>query len=136
MVIARGKKPIDEVPPYLVLSDKLVSKEKKEEVVGARVDFKELSLFTLVKKGEELAALVPKQGGVMGVTVRGDAVAFGKQRVPFPRPGKNAAWNKGCVIAQCDGRFQVNRDSFWVDEILDIRVISTLGWGILISPGT
>ena len=135
MVIARGKKPIDEVPPYLVLSDKLVSKEKKEEVIGARVDFKELSLFTLVKKGEELAALVPKQGGVMGVTVRGDAVAFGKQRVPFPRPGKNAAWNKGSVIAQCDGRFQVNRDSFWVDEILDIRGDIDLRVGNIDFPG-
>jgi uncharacterized protein (DUF342 family) len=89
MVVARGRKPIDEVPPYLVLSEKLVPKEKKEEAIGARVDFKELSLFTLVERGEELAVLVPKQNGLMGTTVRGDAVTFSKQRVPFPRPGKN-----------------------------------------------
>ena len=134
MVIARGKKPIDQIPPFLVLSDKLVSKEKKE-AIGARVDFKETSLFTLVKKGEELAALVPEQNGVMGTTVRGTAVAFGRQRVPFPRPGKNTVWDKGRVIAQCDGRFQVAADSFWVDEILDILGDVDLRVGNIDFPG-
>jgi hypothetical protein len=135
MVIARGKKPIDEIPPSLALSDRLVSTEKEEKAIGARVNFKELSLFTLVKKGEELAVLVPKQNGAMGVTVRGNAVAFGKQRVPFPRPGKNTNWAQGRVVAQCDGRFQVTRDSFWVDEILNILGDIDLKVGNIDFPG-
>lgn len=135
VVIARGKKPTDEIPPYLVLSDRLVSREKKEEALGARVDFKELSVFTLVKKGEELAVLMPKQDGTMGATVRGNAVAFSKQRVSFPSPGKNIAWDAGRVIAQCDGRFQVTADSFWVDEVLDILGDIDLKVGNIDFPG-
>ena len=135
MVIARGKKPIDEVSPYLMLSDRLVSTGKEEEAIGARVNFKELSLFTLVKKGEELAVLVPKQTGAMGVTVRGNAVAFSKQRVSFPRPGKNTTWAQGRVVAQCDGRFQVTRDNFWVDEILNILGDIDLKVGNIDFPG-
>jgi uncharacterized protein (DUF342 family) len=135
VVLARGKRPIDEIPPYLVLSDRLVSRQQKEELMGARVDFKELSLFTLVKKGEELAALMPKQDGKMGENVLGNAVAFGKQRIPFPRPGKNTAWEAERVIAQCDGRFQVTADSFWVDEVLDILGDIDLRVGNIDFPG-
>ena len=135
VVIARGKKPIDEIPPYLVLSDRLVSREKKEESLGARVDFKELSLFTLVKTGEELAVLMPMQDGTMGATVRGNAVAFSKQRIPFPRPGKNTVWDAGRVIAKCDGRFQVTADSFWIDEVLDILGDIDLRVGNIDFPG-
>ena len=135
VVVARGKAPIEETPPYLVLSERLVSQEKKTQQAGARVDFKELSLFTLVKKGEDLAVLVPKQEGLMGASVRGNAVAFGKRRVPFPRPGKNTAWSEGRVIASCDGRFQVNVDSFWVDEVLDILGDVDLRVGNIDFPG-
>ena len=135
MVIARGKRPVDEVPPFLVLSSRLVSSEKKEEPAGARVDFKELSLFTLVTKGEELAVLMPKQDGEMGTTVRGSAAAFGKQRNPYPRPGKNTGWDNGRVIAQCAGRFQLSPDSFWVDEVLDIVGDIDLRVGNIDFPG-
>ncbi len=135
VVISRGKKPNDEIPSYLVLSDKLVSRERREEAVGARVDFKELSLFTLVRKGDELAALMPKQEGTMGVSVRGNAVAFTRQRTSFPRPGKNTAWDAGRIVAQCDGRFQVTADSFWVDEVLSILGDIDLRVGNIDFPG-
>jgi hypothetical protein len=134
-VVARGRRPTAEVPPWLVLSERLVKKEKPEEPAGARVDFKQLALFTLVKKGDELATLMPKQAGVMGQTVRGDAVAFGKERVPFPRPGKNTAWEQGKSVAQCSGRFQLTADSFWVDEVLDILGDIDLRVGNIDFPG-
>jgi hypothetical protein len=135
VVIARGKAPVEETPPYLVLSDRLASPEKTTTETAARVDFKELALFTLVKKGEELATLTPKQAGGMGASVRGNAVAFGKRRVPFPRPGKNTAWDGGKVIASCDGRFQTTADSFWVDEVLDILGDVDLRVGNIDFPG-
>ena len=79
--------------------------------------------------------LMPKQDGVMGWTVRGNAVAFGKQQIHFPRPGKNTAWDKGRVIAQCDGRFQTSRESLWVDEVLDILGDIDLKVGNIDFPG-
>ena len=135
VVVARGKAPVEETPPWLVLSDRLVSPQKETPETAARVDFKELSLFTLVKKAEELAILMPKQPGAMGQTVRGNAVAFGRRRIPFPRPGKNTAWDGGRVIASCDGRFQVTADSFWVDEVLDILGDVDLRVGNIDFPG-
>jgi uncharacterized protein len=135
VVIARGRRPIDEIPPHLILTERLVTPVKKETSIGPRVDFKELSLFTLVKKGDELALLMPKQDGAMGATVRGSAVAYGKQPIKFPRPGKNTAWDKGRVIASCDGRFQITSDSFWVDEVLDILGDIDLRVGNIDFPG-
>ena len=135
-VLARGKKPVDERPPFLVLADRLVVREKRDGAEGPRVDFKELSLFTLVKKEDVLATLEPKQDGVMGINVRGNAVAFGKERASFPRPGKNTVMKGGTVVATCDGRFQVNADSFWVDEVLDILGDIDLRVGNIDFPGT
>jgi uncharacterized protein (DUF342 family) len=120
-VIARGRQPLNEVPPYLVVGENLTAGEKVENLAAARVDFRELSPFTLVKKGDVLASLVPAQAGVMGTTVRGNAVAFQKEKVFYPKPGKNTQWQEGGVTAACDGRFECNVTGFWVDEVLDIR---------------
>ena len=134
-IVARGKKPVDERPPFLVLAEKLVVREKKDGPEGPRVDFKELSLFTLVRKDEVLATLEPKQDGEMGVSVLGAAAAFGKERVSFPRPGKNVARQDRTVVAACDGRFQLNANSFWVDEVLDILGNVDLRVGNIDFPG-
>jgi uncharacterized protein (DUF342 family) len=134
-VVARGRRPVDEVPPYLILSDAFAEKPKKEEPAGARVDFRELSLFTLVKKGDVLATLMPKVDGAMGTTVRGAAVAFHKMPVPYAKPGRNTQWEAGNVVAQCDGKFQATADSFWVDEVLDIQGDIDLRVGNIDFPG-
>jgi uncharacterized protein len=134
-IVARGKKPVNERPPFLVLAEKLVVREKNDGPEGPRVNFKELSLFTLVRKDDVIATLEPKQNGVMGISVRGNAAAFGQERVSYPRPGKNTAQKDMTVVAACDGRFQVNADSFWVDEVLDILGDIDLRVGNIDFPG-
>jgi uncharacterized protein (DUF342 family) len=134
-VIARGLKPVDEVPPYLVLADNLRGRPEKETAGTARVDFKELSLFTLVKKGDVLADVVPKQTGAMGTTVRGASVAFGKDPCLYPKPGKNTEWQTGRVVASCDGKLQVIPKSFWVDAVLEIQGDVDLRVGNVDFPG-
>ena len=134
-VVARGKKPLAERPPVLVLAEKLVRRDRNDGPEGPRVDFKELSLFTLVKKDEVLATFVPKQNGSMGTSVLGNAVAFGKERSPFPRPGRNTARKDETIVAACDGRFQSNADAFWVDEVLDILGDIDLRVGNIDFPG-
>ncbi len=135
IVVARGKSPINETPPYLVLADTLTAREAKEEAARARVDFKELGLFVLVKKDDVLATLMPKCEGAMGTTIRGNAVPFAKERASFPKPGKNTAWLEGRVVAKCAGRFQANAESFWVDEVLDILGNIDLRVGNIDFPG-
>jgi uncharacterized protein (DUF342 family) len=134
-VIARGRSPVDERPPVLVLVDRLVSREKNDGPETHRVNFKELQLFTLVKKGDILAEQEPRRGGEMGVNVQGIAVAFSREHVSYPRAGKNTEQQGGNVVAACDGRFQVNADSFWVDEVLDILGDIDLRVGNIDFPG-
>jgi uncharacterized protein (DUF342 family) len=121
-VIARGRRPTSEVPPYLVVAERLLPKETLADPSSARVDFHELSPFTLVKKGEVLATLAPKQNGAMGMTVKGTAVAFRKEIVPSPKPGKNTLLLRdGELVAACDGRFQSSSASLWVEEVLEVK---------------
>jgi uncharacterized protein len=135
MIIARGQKPVDEVPPYLMVSDAFLSKEKKETAGAARVDFRELSLFTLVKKDDVLASLVSRQEGSLGRNVRGVAVPFRKAPVPYAKPGKNTQWKEGKIVASCDGRFQSTGESIWVDEVLAIQGDIDLRVGNIDFPG-
>jgi hypothetical protein len=135
VVVARGRKPLDEVPPYLVLSEALVEKPRSERPDAARINFRELSLFTLVSKGTVLATLVPKQNGRMGITVHGAGVAFRKEAVPYPKPGKNTKWESGDVVAECAGKFHSTPDSFWVDEVLEVQGDLDLRTGNIDFPG-
>ncbi len=135
VVVARGRRPLDEIPPYLVLSEAFAEKPKMEQPEAARINFRELALFTLVKKGDVLATLVPKQDGKMGTTVRGAAVAFHKAPVPYPKPGRNTQWESGTVVAQCDGKFHQTTDSFWVDEVLEVQGDLDLRTGNIDFPG-
>jgi uncharacterized protein len=135
VVVARGKSPVNETPPYLVLADALLAREKKDATAPVRVDFKELALFTLVKKGDVLATSMPKHDGAMGTTVRGTSVPFTKERMAYPKPGKNTEWREGAVVAKCAGKFQANAASFWVDEVLDIPGDIDLRIGNIDFPG-
>ncbi len=135
VVIARGRKARNERPPYLVLNEELVNRLDNNSREEAKVDFKELSLFTLIKMGDVLATLMPKQEGVMGMTVLGTTAAFAKEPVSYPKPGKNTEWREQNVIAKCAGRLQVTGDSFWVDEILDIQGNVDFHVGNLDFPG-
>jgi uncharacterized protein (DUF342 family) len=134
-VIARGRRPVNEVPPYLVVSERLLPKEKAADFSSARIDFRELSPFILVKKGEVLATLTPKQNGAMGTNVRGTAVAFHKEAAPSPKPGKNTLWQEGSLVAACDGRFQGTIASLWVEEVLDVKGDVDYHFGNIDFPG-
>jgi uncharacterized protein len=135
IVIARGKAPVAEVAEHPVLSDRLVKPAKPGGAESARIDFKELSLFTLVRKGEVLATLQPPRNGAMGTSVRGAAVPFSREKAGYPHPGKNTEWRGAEVLAACDGRFQLTVDSFWVDEVLDIVGDVDLRVGNIDFPG-
>ena len=135
VVIARARVPVPETPEYAVLSDRLVLPVRQEGPAGDRVDFKELSLFTLVRKDEVLATPQPRSAGVMGTNVKGAAIPFTHDRTTHPRPGRNTLWKDGVVVAACDGRFQLNADSFWVDDILDVVGDVDLRVGNIDFPG-
>jgi len=121
VVIARGIKPANEIPEHWVLEEKLLEKKPVADENALRVDYKEVSPFNYVKKGDILATLCPKSPGVEGHTVRGLLIPFGTAKVRMPHPGRNTEIVDGKVIASCDGIFYMIHNSFWINQVLDVH---------------
>ncbi|MGA2615140.1 MAG: FapA family protein [Spirochaetia bacterium] len=119
--VARGRRPSDEAPPSLDVEPSLLKKETAESLEAQAVDFKSISPFRFVKKGDILARITPRIEGVAGIDVMGAVVAYGKAPGKSPRPGKNTVVEGDKVVAQCDGRFMKGEESFWVSEVLEIH---------------
>lgn len=121
LVVARGVPPASAMPAFLVISRELKERKETVESPTGRIDFRELSPFTLIRKGEVLATLSPRREGRMGSTVRGAAIAYTKGSPPALQPRQNTIEKDGKILAACDGRFQLSSEAFWVDEVLGIK---------------
>ena len=123
VIIARGTKPKNEIPPHLRLEPDLKPAqhpEASDAPDATTVDHRAISPFVMVKTDQVLARVVPKTPGVPGTTVFGKQIPFGKHDVSFPRPGANTKWMENTVVAACDGRLVVGPDSFGVENVLEI----------------
>jgi uncharacterized protein (DUF342 family) len=122
-VIARGTKAVDEVPPGLAIVGELLKKPVPAADAAAdamSVDFRAMSAFVTVKAGDVLAQATQGRPGVMGATVRGTAVPYGHVPDVSPRAGRNTRREADAVVATCDGLLKTDKESFWVDEVLDV----------------
>lgn len=117
---ARGTAPTSAMPPFLIISRELKERRETEDTPDGRIDFRERTPFTLVKKGDELAAWTLRREGRMGTSVRGVAVAYAKGTPTVVKPGKNTVEEGRKILAACDGRFQFTSEAFWVDEVLGV----------------
>ena len=120
LVIARGTVPIIEVPEHLVIEKEFLIQNDGNAADKMRVDFKEASPFVLVKNGQVLATYTPKKPGQMGTTVMGEALPYKVLKIPAIEPGENTRKEGANIVADCDGRFEHNRTSFWVNEVLEV----------------
>ena len=119
--IAKGTKPINEVPEHLIIEEKLLSQKEGLDLESIRVDFKQKSPFVLVKRGDVLAHFFPKQEGVQGSTILGRALPYTNIKISKIEPGKNTEMAEDYIVASCDGRFEYNNRAFWVNEVLTLE---------------
>lgn len=88
---------------------------------NGRVDFKNLQLFVLVKKGDILARRIPHTAGTSGTNVLGDEI---KPKPGKPRPvpsGKNTAiQNENDVVAEIDGQVVDSGNAISVDPRFEV----------------
>ena len=120
VVIARGAEPVDEIPEHLEIEKDLSRKENEKDRDKDRVDFKRISPFVLVKKGDALAHIVRTRPGEMGFTVSGKSLPYKKTKIIQLAPGKNTQAEGDIVVSSCDGRFESDGRGFWVNEVLEI----------------
>jgi len=133
--IARGRKPSDEIPARLELEPSLLKKETADYPDAQTVDFKAISPFRFVKKGDVLARITPQTEGVAGIDVTGAVIAYGRAEASSLKPGKNTLVERDTVVALVDGRFVSTEDSFWVSEVLEIHGDVDYSTGHIDFPG-
>lgn len=133
--IARGRRPIDEIPAQLELQQSLLKKESQDSPESQSVDFKARSPFRFVKKGDILARTRPRIDGESGIDVTGAVVAYGKAQLKSHKPGRNTLVHGDTVTAGAEGRFVVGEDSFWVSEVLEIPGNVDYSTGHIDFPG-
>ena len=135
VVIACGSEPIDEIPEHLEIEKELLRKETDRDRDKTRVDFKRISPFVLVKKGDALAHVIRTKLGEMGFTVTGRSLPYKKVKIVQLLPGKNTQAEGDAVVSSCDGRFGHDDQGFWVNEVLEISRDVDYSTGHIDFPG-
>ena len=116
---ARGLKPVKSTPSYLRVKKKLYESRPPIEK-GGHIDFRMVSPFIMVKKGEPLAKSIGETKGVEGRTVTNEAVPPEKKDVENLTAGENTVEKDGVYYAVKAGRFELDGKVFRVNEILEI----------------
>lgn len=135
VVVARATMPVKERPPYLVIDPGLLAEATRDGPAERKIDYRAISPFILVKKGDALARIEPRIPGELGYDLAGEAIFFRKERVSYPKPGKNTIGADGAVTAACDGRLILNDASIWINEVLEIPGNVDFSTGNVDFPG-
>jgi uncharacterized protein (DUF342 family) len=135
VVIAGGQQPVEEVPEKFVVEDRLQKKQGVLNDEGSRIDFKERTTYTLVKKDETVARVVPKREGRLGKTVKGELIPYKRASDIQKKPGRNTVLAGDKVVAAADGRFEVRDDHFWVHEVFEVQGDVDYHTGNISFPG-
>jgi len=120
VIIARCDIPVDEVPQHLVIEERLLKDTRQIEEDSLTIDYKQIISYTLVKKGETLAQVIPLKEGKFGKTVKGELIPFKKAHITPKKPLKNTELENKRIVATCDGRFELFNINFWVNEVFEI----------------
>ena len=129
-VIAKGKPPEAGRDAKIIRKFNAEQKGKIAEDKYGRVDYKNLNLFLLARKGDVLAERVPHTMGVEGTNVFGDTIKP-KPGKPKPVPaGKNTEiQDENFVVATIDGQIVEANNKFSVDPRLEIKGDIGVGTG-------
>lgn len=135
VIVARGRPPSNETAAFLQVVPELLADPVPTDLSEASVDFKSWSPFRLVRAGQVLARLVPKQEGELGFNVRGEAIPFGQSEVVELKPGPNTGFADDALVALRDGHFELRGDILTVHEVLEVAGNVDYRTGHLDFPG-
>lgn len=134
-IVARAREPVDEVPERLALAGRFSSPKALRVEKDGHVDWKAISAFDIVHKGEEVARLVGASPGEDGMDVLGKPIAFGKARVERLEPGEGLALDGSSLRAVSDGRFVRTGLSIRVEPVLFVKGAVDYKTGHIDFPG-
>ena len=118
VVVAQGTAPVVFVPGHLRIDQRT---EAKPTASDTPVDFKQITPFVMVKRGDLIAMRMAEIPGVVGTDVRGREVPFPTQKVPFWTPGSNVVDTAVGFEAAVDGRLVLSPPTFEVNPVLELK---------------
>ena len=118
--VARGTAPVPFVPAHLRLEDRW-TETKPQADDKAVVDFKTITPFVMVKKGDLIALRMPEVPGSAGTDIRGREVPFPTAKVPVWTPGPNLVETAVGFEAALDGRLVLTPPTFGVNPVLELK---------------
>lgn len=120
--IASGIFPVEEIPTFWDLKKRFFETAMGFDPDALKVDFKDISPFAMVKKGELIGNQVKRSPGKEGVSVKGESIPFEKKNVVYFTPGRNTVEKDGNLYAARSGHFEVSGDrSININEVLEIK---------------
>lgn len=136
-VVAMGIPPQPGKNARIIKNYDLGIKGRPKEIAGGRVDYKDMNLFVLVKKGQLLARRIPQTEGVPGRDIFGVEIAA-RNGLPCPMPtGNNTeVQDDNLLVASIDGQIVENGRLISVDPHYEIRGNVGVGTGNINFTGS
>jgi len=136
VLIAVGEKSEVEIAEYYELNHIFHKKPERKTDHKDRIDYRDISPFTIVKKGQVLATLKPRRPGKEGMTVRGIPVPFGSISPEGVTSGTNTSVEGNSIIAAIHGQLIIeNKTVLNVQDTLVIKGAVDYSTGNIIFPG-
>lgn len=104
-IVAVGNPPVNGIDAVIKKKNNMADRGRPSDLEYSRVDYKNLNLFIVVKKGDILAERIPHTHGVPGMDILGGVVPA-KSGKPKPLPnGKNTkVVDENILVADLDGQ--------------------------------
>ncbi len=134
LIVARGNRPVKSTPAYINIKKELYESRPPVEKQG-HIDFKMVSPFVMVKKGEPLARRVEESRGTEGRTVYDEPIPPERKVIEQLQPGENVVEKEGVFYAVKSGRFEMDDQYFQINEVLDIPGNVDYSTGHISFPG-
>jgi uncharacterized protein (DUF342 family) len=136
VLIASGEPAEIEVAEYYELNPIFNKKPERRTDHKGKIDYREISPFTIVKKGQVLAKLKPLKPGKEGTTVRGTPLPYGSITPEGVTSGKNTRIEKNSIAAAIHGQLIIeNKTVLNVQDTLVIKGAVDYSTGNIVFPG-
>jgi uncharacterized protein (DUF342 family) len=137
VTIARGNPPVKEILEYFQLNPNLkpAGNTEPEDHNTTRVDYRAISPFIIVKKGQALAKLKSRKPGQDGKDIHGTVIPHGTVRPEGVSAGTNTRNDGKFIYAEINGQFIQEGGVLSVQDSLVIKGAVDYRTGHIIFPG-
>jgi len=136
VLIASGEPAEVEVAEYYELNPIFHKRPERKTDHKGKIDYRDISPFTVVKKGQVLATLRPLKPGKEGMTVRGTPLPYGSISPEGVTGGKNTRIEKNAIVAAIHGQLIIeNKTVLNVQDSLIIKGAVDYSTGNIVFPG-